>query len=215
MKRKRRHWTKRDLDILVELYPNTLTSVIAERLKRSERAVYYKANMLGLRKSVEYMRELITDNFNPEFGVEHRFKKGNVPHNKGVTGFDPGGRVRETQFKPGERIGIAAKMYKPIGTERVSKDGYIERKVNDGKDLHKRWRPVHNIEWEAHNGPIPPGHIVVFRNGDKLDTRIENLELISRAENMRRNSIHRYPPELKQAIRLNKKLRREISEKQN
>ena len=37
-------------------------------------------------------------------------------------------------------------------------------------------------------GPIPPNHVVRARNGDSHDTRIENLELLSRAENQRRNS---------------------------
>ena len=215
MKRKRTRWTKRDLKLLHELYPNTLTSVIADKLGRSERSVYYKANKLGLRKSIEYMREFVAGRFDPEVGAKYRFKPGNEPHNKGLAGYNPGGRNPETRYKPGNMSGMALKQYKPIGTERMTKDGYLERKINDGDNLHQRWRAVHNIEWERHNGPIPAGHIVVFRNGDKLDTRIENLELISRAENMRRNSIHNYPPELRQAIRLNKKLRREISEKQN
>lgn len=41
---------------------------------------------------------------------------------------------------------------------------------------------------------------------------IDNLELITRAERMRRNSIHRYPPELKSAIRVISKLKRTIQE---
>ncbi|MCP5428569.1 MAG: HNH endonuclease [Chromatiaceae bacterium] len=53
----------------------------------------------------------------------------------------------------------------------------------------------------------------MFRNGDKRDIRLANLELISRSENMRRNQIHRYPPELKQVMQLAGKLRRAIDEK--
>jgi len=66
--------------------------------------------------------------------------------------------------------------------------------------------------WEEAGGEVPPGHVLVFRNGNKRDIRPENLELITRAENARRNSIHRYPPELRAAMRTAGKLRRKIQE---
>lgn len=37
--------------------------------------------------------------------------------------------------------------------------------------------------WEAHNGPIPSGMIVSFKNGDKEDVDIDNLMLITMQEN--------------------------------
>jgi hypothetical protein len=52
----------------------------------------------------------------------------------------------------------------------------------------------------------------VFKNGNKQDVRIENLEMISRQELMRRNTIHRYPPALKEVIRLAGKLKRTIED---
>lgn len=57
---------------------------------------------------------------------------------------------------------------------------------------------------------------MAFRDGDRRNVTLDNLECVSRAENMRRNTIHRYPPELKQAIRAVAKLRRTLSaEKEN
>jgi len=98
--------------------------------------------------------------------------------------------MRETQFQKGMRRGVAVQLYKPIGTERLSKDGYLERKVNDDLPLQARWRAVHLVEWERVNGQIPAGHALVFRNGDKTDIRLDNLELITRAALMKRNSVH-------------------------
>lgn len=72
---------------------------------------------------------------------------------------------------------------------------------------------VHVLLWEEYNGKVPSNHAVVFKDGNKQNITIENLELVTRAELMRRNTIHRYPVELKQAIRLTNKLRRTINEK--
>lgn len=56
--------------------------------------------------------------------------------------------------------------------------------------------------WEAAHGPVPAGHALAFVNGDKTDIRLDNLECISRRELMARNTVHNYPPELRQIIRL-------------
>ncbi|EHF11135.1 MULTISPECIES: HNH endonuclease signature motif containing protein [Pseudomonas] len=74
------------------------------------------------------------------------------------------------------------------------------------------WKGIHILLWEEHFGPIPTGHCVCFKDNNKQNVVIDNLELITRAERMRRNSIHRYPPELKSAIRVISKLKRTIQE---
>ena len=142
-----------------------------------------------------------------------RFKPGHRPHNKGVKGWQAGGRSAETRFKPGNRTGKAARLYQPIGTERITKEGYLQRKVNDDMPLQRRWKMVHHIIWEESYGPIPKGHVVVFKNGDRQDVRIENLELISRVENMKRNTIHRLPPELAEVCRIKGVLTRKINQR--
>lgn len=77
------------------------------------------------------------------------------------------------------------------------------------------YRMVHHLVWEQHHGQVPAGHAVVFKDRDKANIEIENLELITRAELCRRNSIHRYPPELKHAIRTLAKLKRTIEDSSN
>lgn len=118
-------------------------------------------------------------------GRTGRLEKGNVPHNKGKPCPEgTGGRhpnSRKTQFVSGERRGVAVKLYKPIGSERLCKDGYLERKVHDGMPLQSRWRAVHLIRWEEINGPIPAGHCLKCLDGDRLNTDPTNWECISRA----------------------------------
>lgn len=118
-------------------------------------------------------------------GRTGQFTKGQDAHNKGCA-CEPGtgGRhpnARKTQFKPGVRQGVAAKLYKPIGTERLSRDGYVERKIHDGMPLQSRWRAVHLIRWEEANGPLPKGYALKCLDGNKQNTDPSNWEAVPRA----------------------------------
>lgn len=135
------------------------------------------------------------------------FKKGQVPWNKGLQ-YRPGGRCAETQFKPGH---FPVNTWQPLGTERRTKDGLREVKVSNSKD--KRWRTLHTLIWEMHNGPVPAGHIVVFRDKNPENLWIKNLECISREENMRRNTCKRYPKEIADLIQLRGALLRQINKR--
>lgn len=119
-------------------------------------------------------------------GRTGRFSKGIVPHNKGKPcAPGTGGRhpnARKTQFKKGHgRTGVAVDLYKPIGTERLSKNGYRERKIHDGLPLQSRWRAVHLVEWENVNGPVPEGMALKCLDGDRLNTDPSNWEPVPRA----------------------------------
>lgn len=113
------------------------------------------------------------------------FVKGAEPHNKGkVCAEGTGGRhpnARKTQFRKGSLNGRAAQRYQPIGTERFSKDGYLERKVHDGLPPQSRWQTVQRINWEAANGPLPKGHALKCLDGNKLNTHPTNWEAVPRA----------------------------------
>ena len=106
-------------------------------------------------------------------GLTGRFQKGQTPHNKGKS-FYAGGRSAETRFKKGSMPG----NYRPMGSTRVSKDGYTEIKVADPR----KWKHLHRVIWEKEHGPIPKGHVVIFGDGNKTNICIENLLLISRGE---------------------------------
>ncbi|MCZ4246644.1 HNH endonuclease signature motif containing protein [Bacillus amyloliquefaciens] len=110
-------------------------------------------------------------------GVDSRFKPGCTPFNKGEKGLYCGGK--ETQFKKGKR----PLNYRPVGSERISVDGYIEVKIADpGK-----WRMKHLVLWEKANGPVPKGHCLLFLDGNKLNVTLDNLQLITRSQLVRMN----------------------------
>jgi hypothetical protein len=212
----RRPWAREDDILLRGIYPNAPTPQVARRLKRTVAAIYGRAQKLGLKKSPAYLASPAACRLRrgDQVGARFRFQKGHVPANKGLRrpGWGPG-RMRETQFKKGVRRGAAVRLYKPIGTERISKDGYLERKVNDGLPLQARWRAVHLLVWEAAHGPLPEGHAIAFKNGDKRDVRLDNLECISRRDLMARNTVHNLPKPLAQTVQLLGALRRQINRK--
>lgn len=131
-------------------------------------------------------------------GRTGHFPKGAEPWNKGKTGYMGPNR---TSFKKGNR----PHNTRYLGHERISKDGYIEVSVaerNPHTGFHRRYRLKHVYLWEQHNGPVPEGHAVVFKNGDRSDIRLENLMLLSRAELLTAN-LHGYkdaPAEIKPSI---------------
>lgn len=158
-------------------------------------------------------------------GRDGCFVKGQTPLNKGKRCAEgKGGRhpnARRTQFKAGERTGIAARNYKPIGYERITEDGYRERKVNDDLPFKNRWKLVQRIEWEAANGPIPEGYALKCLDGDKLNCDPANWEPIPRGVLARLNGgrfrktlpYDEAAPELKPLVMANAKLKHVTHEK--
>lgn len=97
------------------------------------------------------------------------FKKGNIPWNKGVTGYMGANR---TSFKTGNLPHNTRELY----SERVNKDGLIEIKVDTNK-----WISKHRYIWEQyHKREVPKGKVVIFLDGDNRNFDVDNLKLISR-----------------------------------
>ena len=146
-----------------------------------------------------------------------RFKKGIVPWNTGKKRPYNANSAR-TQFKKGHRGGRAAEIYKPIGTERQNKDGYLERKVNNDLPFQARWRAVHLLNWEKINGPVPDGHCLKCADGNKNNTDPSNWELVPRALLPRLNgrfgrSYDDAPDDLKPTIMAVARLAQQLHEK--
>lgn len=116
------------------------------------------------------------------------FKKGNVPANKGkkwdeYLSKEKQERSRKTCFKKGN----ISKQYRPVGSERVTVDGYVEIKTQDPNV----WELKHRVIYEKHYGKIPEKYNVIFLDGNRQNLDINNLKLVSKAEDliMNRNKL--------------------------
>ena len=119
-------------------------------------------------------------------GRTGRFEKGQESWNKGKKGYMG---ANSTSFKKGQ----VPHNTKYLGHERITKDGYIEIQVpvqNKHTGYANSYVLKHRWVWEQANGPVPDGHIISFKNGDRTDCRLDNLELITRAEGAIRNKMH-------------------------
>lgn len=155
------------------------------------------------KEQIEYLRELcaqdlfndeVTRRFNEKFGLNkteaaiknqrvkykiysgarNYWDPGHEPWNKGKTGFMG---PNETSFKKGQM----PHNWVPIGSERITKNGYIQIKVQEGK-FQQNWRGKHILIWEKHNGPLPKGHAIIFGDGDNRNFDIDNLICVSRSQ---------------------------------
>lgn len=214
--RPRHKWSRAELRILNKRYPHEDTKVIAADFGLSIYQVYAKANEIGLKKTAEYLASPASSRLRrgDNIGAAYRFPPGHVPANKGLRrpGYAPG-RMRETQFKKGQfPIGKDPAFY-VLGALRVNADGYIDMRISFEHGA-LGWTALHRILWQDAHGPIPKGHVLIFKDGDSLNVCLENLELLTLRENMARNTIARFPPALRAAIQLARKAERKIRERE-
>ena len=192
-----RTWTPQEIQAMRDLYPSYSTEEVAKAIGRSVSSVYNAAFNLDLKKSPEYLeqhRRLGGERL-LKSGKAHRFPKGHVPVNKGIRqpGWAPG-NMAKTQFKKGQK----GHNWKPVGSTRIDTDGYVYVKVREPN----KWALQHRIVWERENGPVPVGLNIVFKDGNKLNCDISNLEAITDAELMSRNTFHNYPEPVKSQIHI-------------
>ncbi len=131
----------------------------------------------------------------------HRFRSGQVPANKGR-------RMEEYMTREGIEGSARTRFKKGNLPHNTKRDGDISiRRDNSGR-FYKfirvamgKWVHLHRHLWEQEHGAIPKGMVVRFRDGDTMNCTIDNLELVTRRENMKKN-FHELPKELMTAKKL-------------
>lgn len=186
-------WTDEEDAFLRAHYATRTGPQLAQLLGRSNSSIKNRTILLGLKKRIN----------------AGQFKRGEHPWNKGLH-YDVGGNSARTRFKPGNR----PHTWQPIGHVRLTKDGYLQRKTADTGYTPRDYVFIHHLVWRMHGNTVPPGHALVFRDGDKLNVDINNLELVTRAELMSRNTVHRYPKEIAQLVQLRGAITRQINKRE-
>ena len=165
---------------------------------------------LGLHKTREWIAERARlRSSDPNHGGRAtRFKVGGVSPNKGrkiEEWMSPEGIANSIKgrFKKGR----PSQNIRPVGSERVNVDGYIEIKIAEPS----KWRQKQRVVWEAEHGPVPDGYMVSFIDGNKQNCELSNLRLMTRADNLRRVSLNNYPDEVREIIHMRAVLKRHIN----
>lgn len=149
----------------------------------------YGAGTIGVRQMKAYKR-----NHGINTGLTGRFEPGHIPENKGKK-MPPEAyeKCAPTMFQKGQ----SPVNHKPVGTavrnNAKKKQKYVYEKVAEPNV----WRLKHVLEWERHNGPVPKGKMIIFADGNPLNTDISNLVMISQSQNavMNRWGIRGYDKE--------------------
>jgi hypothetical protein len=200
-------------EILMAEYLITPVKRLATNINKSHSYVVGRLKKLGLIIPPEIIAKRKEDS---------RIKPGTTPKNKGLKQSEYMSaemieRTKETRFKKGML------PHNAVGF----KDGDIsvrhshkQRNSPPYKWIRIKlghWKMYHVHIWEQENGPTPKGSVIVFKDKNTMNTIIENLECITLEENMLRNSIQRYPEEIKKTIQVISLITRKINkhEKQN
>lgn len=203
------------INFLKQNYSIKQNSELASLFSCSIHTIENKAHSLGLKKNIEFIRELARErSLAPDHGGRRfLFTKGHLPMNKGkrqeeYMSQQSIDKTKATRFKKGH----TPKNHKPVGYERITVDGYIEIKVNEPNVFKLK----HRVVWEDHYGPIPKDHNIQFKDGNPLNCEdISNLYMISRANQIKlENSVYaRYPEEIAKLIQLKGALKRQLNKR--
>lgn len=203
----RKVWLTGEDDLLLQYYPNTLSKDLAKAFGCTLSQIYNRAYTLNIAKSKAFIAQNALENINrPGHGArQSQFKLGQTPPNKGMKGI----------CYAGSEVGHFPKGHKPanyceVGSLRINSDGGLDIKLADGL---REWYYLSHYNWFLAHGEWPGhGMCLRFLDGDIHNPDIENLQLITRKENMRLNSVHtNYPPEIARLVQLRGALNRHIN----
>lgn len=201
---------KEEIMRFIEDYPHYTAQELSHKFNLKVITIRNYAFKLKLKKSKEFIAKQGHILANSQSGIATRFKPGHVPANKGKKMSEQQYIIsQKTMFKPGDKPANAL----PVGSERITKDGYIE--VRTDCPGYRKWKLKHRIIWEQVNGKIPNGYNVQFKDGNRKNCDINNLYLISRKEQLQtQNSMYcKYPVEIQLAIKARGALSRQIRKK--
>jgi hypothetical protein len=214
----RHRWTDSEIVLLRSDYANRKAQAIADELGVKVHVVHKMAQKLGLKKSVEFLASEASGRLSKLLarGIDHRFKKG-WPSARAGKPFPTRGRMGLTQFKKGQKPHNARFA---IGDRRINSEGYLDRKIRNDLKGGLNWTAEHRLVWIEANGPIPPGHVVTFKEGRRTTELAgitpDALELITHSANLRRHGMHaRYPKEVVRLIQLKGAITRQLRRREN
>lgn len=203
--------TEVDIELVRRNFATSRTQDLADALGVAYHQVGKLANKLGLCKDDAWLNGPQGGRLDGVRGMGTRFQPGQPSPTKGIK--RPGHGDPSTWFKPGQK----PSNYMPVGSLRLQSTGYLQIKVSETGYPPKDWEMYHRYVWTHAHGPIPPGHIVAFKDGRRRTTpeeiTLDVLELRSRREHIARHTYHQYGPEVARVVQLRAAITRQINQR--
>jgi hypothetical protein len=203
-----RPFTQQEDDFLKANYLTVPCKRMATMLGRSEGTARQRLKLLG----IEVPKEIAA-----QFKMQNSFQKGQTPFNKGKKGSEylsaeALATMKATQFPKGNLPHNTKTDFEVTVRQDTQKNG----KVISYKYIRialAKWVPLHTYNWEQKYGKIKRGYCLWCKNGDTLNCEPDNWELITRAENMLRNSVQNLPEDIRLTIQMIGALNRQINKR--
>ena len=159
-KRKQHKWTNEEKEYLKSIVKNNSYKEITKKMNDRFNCDFSEGQITGFMAR----NKLVT-------GRGGHFKKGSIPWNKGLKGYMG---ANKASFKKG----TIPPNQVPIGTESITKGGYIKVKVGEPN----KWKLKQRYIYEQHYGEIPNNYNIIFADGNKMNFDIDNLIAVSKSE---------------------------------
>lgn len=206
-------WTGDMINQLMDLYPSSTTESVANKMNLSVCSVYSKAFSLGLHKSNEYLNSPDAGRLQKGDlrGLKSRFTNGHTPANKGKKmADDVYEKVSRTMFKKGSIPATTKYFGKPYLHTRMRDNGQVERtwyiQVNQQRLTYLTYLcKQHSIDMTGKKPRLKNEY-----DFSKVPT-MNDINIISNAENLELNTVQRFPEELRNLIQIKGALNRQLN----
>jgi len=167
----------------------------------------------SVRQRMKLLGFIVPPEIKQQFTESSFFRKGKEPFNKGVAqrlwmSKESIQKIRSTQYKKGNLPHNTLQDFSVAKRKDKSGITYLYIRVKLSK-----WVPLHRYVWEQANGLVLKDHNIVFKDRNSLNCNLDNLEMLSNAELLNRNSAHRFGPEIFKIIQLRGALNRQINKR--
>ena len=169
------HYTKEEDQFLIDNVKGITLKELTKKFndnfnyKLSESAIANRKNKLNISSGI----------------TGGQFQKGQVSWNKGkkweeYMSKEGQQNSRKTCFKKGNR----PHNHRPVGSERINVDGYVEIKVAEPD----QWEIKARFIYENIYGNIPENHKLIYLDGNRQNLKLSNLKVVSSAEELIMNN---------------------------
>lgn len=183
-------------DYLRQNYLSLPADIMAKAIGKSKFGTRYRMKILGLVVPQEIIEERRYRGLNNGNGWNKGRKQSEYMSAEMIA------RMAKTQFKKG---------HKPHNTRQdgdlcLRCDGYVWVRT-----ALAVWELLHRVIYQQHHGvQLDTADNIIFLDGNRQNFEITNLKCVTNEELMSMNTIHRYPDDLKQAMKALAKLKRKI-----